>query len=513
MGIRNLADLQYAEHKLAAHLKRLPLDGVLWTIREQRDSLFPFVVAGLSSMAVRFCLAPSMAETRVSEDEIARLGHQATNYLLAEPIGFDAQLRDQFYRESPAFMLLRIMASQQPYHVNRFASLSRALVLFEELPASLARRKDVSQFDVKEAFRRLTGSEIADFVRVAVLASAAAEAHIGFDSGYLRKARRDGVQLPPDEVVLAVLRQISASPREFRREYNRRRNLDPRFVIYSFNPIHLTPLIRPWGDLPLTSQRGSRMISPLPELITSRVYPGIYYQLFNEYGTEFSGYFGYLFESYIGRVLGECLSPPNVISEQAIRASYPALKGQQVPDWVAVEGEEALLFECKATRFTRSALETGNLQAVNHSLRQILKGLKQLHRFTERCRAKAFGLETFHNCTEFRPIIVTPEILPGINTDFFRNHINTLLAKEGISGFEWEILAVDELEALQPHVRAGIRLGEAIAVLKREGFVNGLKLLKARTGRGNNDSFLESYYEALLDSFKTEGTSNGTAQG
>jgi hypothetical protein len=507
MKIRSLAQLQSVERQLSQRLRSLPLENVLWTLRAQKDQFHPFVTAGLAALAVRFCAPPRNNNTEPAiVNGISGLADQAARYLLTEPIVFDSELREKFDNSNPIFLFLRIIASQQPYHVNVLGGLTRPVLLFDEIPRQLANRKDVSSFNITEAFHSITGSNIHDFMRVSFVAHVAAEAHTGFDYRYFEKALSDGVQLPSHDVIRAVLRQISANQREFRKEYFRRKNPDPRFAMYNLNPLHVYPLIRPWGDLPFSSIRGSRMIAPLPDLIVGRLFPGLYYQLFGQFKTKFSVYFGHLFEAYVGRVLKESVSPDKLMSEEQIRASYPSSAGR-APDWVVIHEGRATLFECKATRFTRTALETGDVEAVNKSLQQLLKGFQQLHEFRQKCLAKTPGLEAFNECTDIETIVVTPETLHGVNTEFFREHINGLLQSREIVGLPWRVLAIDELEALQPHVRDGLELREAISILAHKGISEGLEQLERQTGRNASDSFLSAYEDALLTSLGADPTS------
>jgi hypothetical protein len=177
---------------------------------------------------------------------------------------------------------------------------------------------------------------------------------------------------------------------------------------------------------------------------------------------------------------------------------YARLAARDVPpDWAVVDGTTAVLIECKATRFTRRALSTGDEGAVKDGLKQVIKGLKQLDEFVKACRARRSGLERFHSCTSFKFILTTLEPLHLINSTFFRKHVDSLLATQGITDLPWLILSVDELEILQTHLSAGISLSGTVDKLRDATFNEVLEQMIEQTGRTYKDSFLYSKEEEL----------------
>lgn len=242
------------------------------------------------------------------------------------------------------------------------------------------------------------------------------------------------------------------------------------------------------------------MTAPVPELIPARLSNGIYHQLFARFGTAFSEYFGYLFEAYCGRVLNEARTTQELLSEQEIRRRCPLWQGK-VPDWLWIDGEAAIAFECKATRFTRAALATGAEAAVGESLRQVRKGLAQLAEFRKGCGSGASGLEAFAGLS-ILPVLITAEPMYGINSGFFREYIDAQLAEDGVPEIPWRIMSIAEVEALQPHVAAGLRLEEEVT--RWAGRLDGTAVaeLESRTGRSVEDSFLHRYHEEMLESMR-----------
>lgn len=422
-----------------------------------------------------------------------------TNYLLADPLSFDETMQEEYYEANPAFTMLRITASQFLYNVSYYGQYARSLILYEELPPKLALRPDVPPFNLSDAFEALNGVPLTEFVKAgfATWAGARSSNHLGFSRSYFDQARAQAMDLPSDGEMLDVLGQLTVTQEEFVADYQRRKNADRRFAMYDFNPLVSSPVVRPFASEQSPRLEEDALVAPLPDLLLYRLSTGIYYQMFNSYKEQFSRYFGHLFGEYAGIVLRNSVPPSTLVSEEDIRKTYPEKEGK-VPDWAVVDGTKAVLIECKATRFNRRALATGDEDAVNKSLEQVIKGLKQMNEFAGACKAKRPGLEQFHGCTEFKPVLATPEPLYLVNSTFFREHIDGLLAKEGVTDLPWLVLPVDELERLQPHLAAGIGLGATIDELSGATFNQVLGRLHEQTNLVYKDSFLYAKDEQLF---------------
>ena len=157
----------------------------------------------------------------------------------------------------------------------------------------------------------------------------------------------------------------------------------------------------------------------------------------------------------------------------------------------------AILIECKAVKLKKDAKTMANEEAINESLKQIIKGLKQLNEFIEACRKNLPGLDKFDGCSKFKPVLVSLEKVYLINSDPFRNHINDLLRDEGIINLDWQILSIGELERLQPHLVEGIHLSEVLRDLEQKTFNDVLENLAAQTHKTYKDSFLYPKQEEL----------------
>ncbi len=493
MENNSIHDLEAVENQIRLAIQQHQLENVLLGLRESSDRLEPFVIGGIALSAIRYCTAGH--HTQISQalewDKLAPLAQLVKRYLLSDPLAFDQTIQQDFDKSNPAFSVLRMVSSQMPYQVSLFGRYSQPLVLFHEIPKELAGRKGVPPFDFSTAFAKINGCSLTDFVSTGFVASAAAQSHQGFTRSYFDKARLRGVNLPKDKDILPILDELAADAKKLKNLYRGHKVRDRRFAAYDFNPLFLYPIVRPWRHKGSVSMDQDRMIAPIPKLITLRVSIGIFYQMYNRYKTDFSNYFGHLFGAYVGRILKNSVTSEVLLSEDDIRNTYPAERGK-VPDWVVINGSTAILVECKATRFSRAAVTTGTEDAIRDSLKQVMKGLGQLNSFIEACKTKQPGLEALRTCTTFKPVLITLEPLHLVNNILFRQYINDELAKDGITGLPWLILAVDELEKLQPHMAVGIGLSWIVRDLEGKSFHTVLEGIQSQTGRTYKDSFLYS---------------------
>jgi len=487
--IETVDDLERVRERLILNLRCLYLDEILLGIRNADAKIRLFVRAGLAQFAIRYAEPRLSGDTRsISWEQLEPSARLAASYLVADPIAFDKTIQNEFYSSNPVFAVLRMVGGQFPYEVNIFAKHAQPYFLYGVMPNRVRILQNVPKFDFPSSFEKLTGVTLQEFVDVGFIAWTAAKACKGFTLGYFDKARFQGMRLPSNLRIQAVLNRIMADRSKFISLYERRKQNDRRFGPYDYNPLFEYPLISPW---PADSRHGSelRMCAPLPDLIIHRMSPGIFYEMFNEYGPAFSEYFGYLMQEYVGEILRRSAPPVAVIAEQDIRTTYPEDRGT-VPDWIVFEGSKAILIECKATRFSRAALATGSEDAVDDSLKQLFKGLRQCIKFRNACQARQVGLERFSEITEFTVVVVSLEPLLLINSMFFRQYVNEILAEQGLAEENWIVASLQNLEVLQPHFVAGIGISDTFRRLQNETYASVLEDITTRTGLTYRDSFL-----------------------
>ncbi|MEK6337533.1 MAG: hypothetical protein AABM67_21645 [Acidobacteriota bacterium] len=505
MEVNSTASLHRLESLIKHAIEPYKLDQVLFGLRGVADEYQPFVIGGASLFAVRFCNAgrrtPRVAVP--AKDFLAHWLHLVTCYLLADPLGYDQELQEEYKNTNPFFAFLRIVGSQMPYSVGLFGQHAQPLLLYHDIPKSLAATSRPQKFNFEESFRDLYGTSTREFINIGFTASVAALSKAGFTRGYFRKAREQGIKLPSDRKLLSALDRLAADPIQLRNLHRKYQPADPRFAMYGFNPLILRPLVRPWRQKKHVSIDEDRLAAPAPNLVVLKNSIGIFYEMFNRYGVEFANYFGEVFEKYVGIVLKHCGKSIELIPESRVRETYPSEQGK-TPDWIIVDGDSAMLVECKATRFSRAALLTGAESAINDSLKQVIKGLGQLADFRNACLAKRTGIEKLNKCETFRPVLVTLEPLYLINSHFFREYLDDQLAALNVN-LPWRILSVDELEKLQPYLAQGLSLNKVIEDLENKTFESLLSELLSETGLTFRDSFL---YEISYELYRRLGVAD-----
>ncbi len=497
MDINSLAELEKLELTIQSVFGNLKLGDVLhslYLLKKSSPELPPFMIGGVALLAIRFC-PPSKTSQLIKNYDIRNIVNISNEYYLADPITFDKDLHDKFINENPVLMLLRVVSSQFPFEPGLFSEFSRPELLFHEIPQQLKNLPGIPEFDLDSKFQAINGVSVIDFITIGFVIYSECRGNFSISQDYFKKMRKKGINVS-DQSLRAVLNQLIAHKSKFVEIYEKQKNQDRRFRMYDFNPLFSYPIIRPCQNKQFSTPDKDFIHAPVPELVASRMSSGIFYQMFNTYGTEFSEYFGFVFERYVGLVLEKCLLSQQLLSESDIRNFYPAKKGK-APDWIIIDGSTVLLFECKATRFSRAAKAIASEDSVNKSLAQVKKGLKQLASFISACQAKISELQKFHHCSTFKPIFVSLEPLFLINSELFREYINTLLTAEGVTGLDWQILSIDELEALQPHIAAGLNLAQVLDELRNKSFNDVHENLISQTNRSFADSFLYDKQEEL----------------
>ena len=477
MNIKNYQELEDLEQRIINLIQRYPLDALLIGIRESQDRFEPFVRAGISIFSIRFCSAgPKIERVQTLKGRhLENLAHLVAQFLLADPITFDQDERNEFKSSNPVFMVLRMVGHQFPFNISTFGHHAQPFMLFKKIPNILKGRYFKHTFDIESAFFELNDFSISDFIDVCFITHSVAMENSHFTRAYLEKSR-EKLNVPDENTFSKIIDSIAGDPEKLSTCYYKFRNENRKYRMYDLNPLFLFPIVRPWSHNSHVPYSKDRMIAPIPNLIAYRMSTGVYYQLFNEYKSNFSDYFGIVFENYVGWILKETIDEQKIVHERTIRINFPEELGP-VPDFVIIDDDSAVLIECKATKFTRVALVTGKEDYVIDSLKQMIKGLVQLAKFRKTCIDKHPSLEMFHKYKSFEAVLLTLEPLYLINSVLFRDLINEELSKEGISKFDWIVLSINELEVLQAHIKAGQRPNEIIKRLKKENY-NIVKVLE-----------------------------------
>jgi hypothetical protein len=115
---------------------------------------------------------------------------------------------------------------------------------------------------------------------------------------------------------------------------------------YAYSSLRAFPLIR------MTFNGDDACVCPLPTLLFWRMTGGLYYDLIND--ERFAHPFGELFQIYVGEILTNTLSNPemHVLPEEEYG---PKKARRRSVDWIIVDPKSAVFLECKAKRLSWGA--------------------------------------------------------------------------------------------------------------------------------------------------------------
>ncbi|MDJ1183044.1 hypothetical protein [Roseofilum casamattae] len=493
MQVNSIEDLKKIEVMMAKRLKKIKLNVFyfsLYKFRHNNPRTAPHIIAGLSLLACRFCIPAKSCDGIRHYLDIGRLVGLYQKYC-DDPITFDAELGEKFRTDNPVFMMLRLASQQFPLQPDYFGQFARPIWLFDRIPALQGK----SAFDFDNKFQSINQCSVREFITTGLILWTALYHNFSISQNSFKEWRDLGINLPNDRIIRAVINTMAADQNQLTKRYKQLRNPDRRFRMYDFNPLLESPIVKFCKDQRAT--RRDLLHAPIPDLITSRVSEGIYYQMFNIYKGKFSQYFGHVFEHYVGIVLKH-YKFPKLISEAEILNAYGKNPGS-CPDWILVDGSTALIFECKATAFKRPAQSIASEEHINDSLKQVTKGLKQLYQFINKGLKNPEVKNIVGSCNTFKPLFISREPLYLLNSDPFQEHVNNLLKDENITNFEWTILSIQQLERLQPHIASGVSASKVFDDLSKKGFDPVIQDLESQTGKRFKDCFLYREQEEIFE--------------
>lgn len=121
--------------------------------------------------------------------------------------------------------------------------------------------------------------------------------------------------------------------------------------------------------------------------------------------------FGPIFKQYIGLILKMCMPNIKLIDIDTLER----IKGKRA-DWLLIDGDKAIIFECKALKFTKKLKETGSLEEFEEIIgSKLCPGVKQLNQTEQQLRNDSSIVPEFKNVKTVHKCIVIEEALDCIN--------------------------------------------------------------------------------------------------
>ncbi len=481
--------------RISQALIHYTLDQVLIGMRNYEDRSFkeePFLHATVCGFALQFCHPGTTEETPpISSCSLKQILDAVGDYAYTDPIGFDKEEEEQLLGSDDAVVPLRLFAKQFEMNIESRQHFAEGLHLFSLIPEYL--KKTASKkcvIDVRDAFIQEFTVTPEVFMKVCLIAWFTASDHVALEFQSVWDRVRIVEDVSEEACYKLLLDHLSADKSKFMRVAEKLSSNNPKTAMCGISPLYSYPFVRPWDD---GSPEGfeERITSPIPNLIAYKASEGVYYQLLSKHGENFTKTFGHIFEEFVGRLLLSAFGPDRVIPESEITGR------SKKPDFLVIEGDTALVIECKALRYRRDLLTDSTPESLANAMDKVGGGLVQIQEFLDDNRETLFRGRRFK---QFIPVVVTYGKTHMMQAPALQVPREKMLEKKNVQLREWHLLNVHELELLEPHLKAGEELSQVIKHISKRTFSEVYQEVSARTGKAFADSFLYSFVD---DMFKT----------
>lgn len=468
----------------------------------------PFFWAGIADRAVRWSNPHRGRKGTMTLRDFEAVFRAAQLFLLADGRVLDDPEELDPVKRTARKWFIRTLSQQTPFMHGFFLEHARIQVVFEEIARGFEAEYPNHAIDFTAKFLDVFGVNVADYIQTHLSIWTMATTESFFTRADIEAGRLGGINLPPPEIMLKALDHLVGDADQIREIQEHTKARDRSFSMYDLNALMSYPVIRPYkGSANLPAQK-DLMISPMPFLVVQQGPSQIYHRMRMAYGNEFTTWFGHIFQRYVDRIFRESQFRGEFFTEEQIRQHYPENRGP-APDQVLIEGDTAIICDCKATRWLLGAMTTGDESEIRKTLTKVADGLKQCASFARAARAGIKGLEAIQRCSEIVIVIVTWEPLWGFQSVESREYIGRLFPElETEVPYKWLSLPVDQLERSQPFVRHGASWAE---ILEQHFSHNDYDAIREiRKGfpedfNSSRESFLAPVSDALFSRFGIPG--------
>jgi hypothetical protein len=366
--------------------------------RSIEDWRLPLVVGGRRTpywtTVTPWCLA-LLAKTsllRSNDNRQRQLDYDGLFNLVNVYNNLDDAFAHNGWSEMERFFL-RTAWEQFPYQESKRGAIPRIWALL-----TVEAAKETRDLDVGAAWEQIAGMSLRKFLQVGFGYLAGAMSYPRLHPMFPSRGALAGLLSEGD--CEAFLRTVACTYEEFRELQRPYRVDDPVYTKTEFNYLVRRPLI--WSD--------GELICPVPRLLLARLTTGVLFDLVDHFKKEgrnpFSEYFGRLFELYTGSILRRMYGEECVHEEP--KYGSPERRG---PDWVVIQGEDAILFECRSSRLSLEAKTVADQGRVLDDTKRIFADTANRYRSKiEDLRSGAAGINTT-GVQRYWPVIVTWEPL------------------------------------------------------------------------------------------------------
>lgn len=350
--------------------------------------------------------------------------------------------------------LIRLANQQFPFQLNVRHLVPRALYLFDEIPNELKSKK----LDIRKDIQRIYGMSVKELIVIGFAIWAKSTNGYFNPEGIINAETEELRKHLPRQKVEKLVSLLTADYYKLRDKFKEDEG-EPGYEQYAFNSLRTYPIVQ-------TQIAG--LVIPVPRFILERITNGVYFSLMDNYKKEksniFLEFFGKeIFENYVGKLLGFHYQRKQLLREfEYGTKKFP----QKSPDWIIIEGDCAILIECKTSGITKEAKTWAELKKVQVDLRKrAVRGIIQMEDFIADVKNGKVKNSALKSIKKFYPIILTYDRIFLSGTPVMRKLIKEELKGENKETENYQILGIDELENLIPILKK-FSLSELLEIKK-----------------------------------------------
>jgi len=345
--------------------------------------------------------------------------------------------------EDATRFMIRVAYQQFPDFYGDTDTLARTHLLFRSCARAVESKMP---FDIDTAYKEATGLTFDQSwdITIALFGFVLAK-NGGIQPGSLRAG--DLGQNISESDVARFVDMISLPPTQFREKMKL-----PQYLVDPSETFNPNPLVN-W---PMIKLKNSKWVVPILPYLFRRGTEQAFYDVIGYKGRDSSGFFGYVFEAYVDRIL-EALGPGyEIIPEKQYLRNRRA-----TCDRIIIKGSNAVLIECKTKRLSLKTKFTADKELLRDDLTDIEKAgdkgnvvsaIRQLYRTEQDIRTNCLGLEELHRKVtgEIYPLVLVLDPYYFANTHYIKQIITEELKKgdPAIEDYDWQILDARGLEPL-----------------------------------------------------------------
>ena len=329
-------------------------------------------------------------------------------------------------------ILVRLAYMQFPFQEGIHNLLPRHLLIY------LNSKVESPPIDLDSVFHKNFGLHIIDYMTIGLAYYISSLHHMHFPRSFIENTKIRSLRkyVAPENVDNFISR-ATTDFRAFRDLCMREVTDYPKGGTYRFNPLF---------DRPIIIRKDRRFCIPVPMLVPYVVTKGLYYDfldLFSGVGDNnpFCEWFGHAFEQYVGLLLKDTFGEKNVFSEPVYGKEH-----KRGPDWTVINGNSAIVFECRSGRLNKKAKVYGEYEDISGLIdRNIIAPLVKIPNKIKDVKDGLTSIPCSKDMESF-PCIVTYE--PLYSTELFIDMIKQEFKDREIPLYHFELMSIEDLEWL-----------------------------------------------------------------